>query len=314
MAVAVFALIAAAATVRAADADVKTGDWWEYTVSGDLADLGVNISGTVKLEVGEVIQESVMGQVNDVFVVDYTGSASFSGEIEGLTVSANVTMGGEEHRLVSNFSMTSLEMMMSVDMHAIAFSMSMDMGMITDFDPVMDDYPGDADLASGTAMRSRCEMITTSWTNFMGSNDSDTSTDIVDVTMQVTATDVEVSTPAGTFKCYEIVASGETPDDPDYSTTYYYSDDVGNFVKVEGDGDMITGFSTMTLKAFSHGGGGSILSGTTGMLVIGLVVIAAVIIAAVLMLMRGRGKTPAPVYPPQPTGPQPEMPPPPPSQ
>lgn len=305
------ALTAFAAPARAADMDIRVGDWWEYDIGGSLEDLSFDVNGTVNMEVVEVVKESVMGQAQDVFLVECTGSATLSGEIENLTASGEISIMGELHKLASNFSTSSQDLMMVMDIEVPGMSMSMTMGMEIDYDPVLDDYPGDVELASGITMHSRCEAMMSSWLDFMGTNESETTTVQIDLSMDVTVADVTVSTPAGDFKCYKIVVSGTIPDSGSYSTTYYYSDEVGNFVKIMGDGDLIFGFPQMELKAYSHGGSGSILSGTTGVLVIGTVAAAVLIAVIALILMKSRGRTPTPVYPPQP-GPQPEMPPPPP--
>ncbi|MEM2891008.1 MAG: hypothetical protein QXJ32_00670 [Thermoplasmata archaeon] len=292
----------------AADLNISTGDWWEYEVTAEIPEIDVTPSGTVKMEVKDKVQETVMGQIREVFVLDMVGSASFSGTYMGFAVSANMTFTGEIHRLASNFSMSSMQMVASMDMVVTGMTMSMSMGMESDYEPVMNDYLGDEDLTVGALIHSHSSATSSTWVNMMGTNETGTSTDEVDLTMQVVASDVEVSTPAGTFKCYKVLVTGETTDEPNLSTTYYYSDEVGNFVKVEGDGDIATGFSSMTLKAYSRGGG---LSSAATILVIGLAVAAVVVVAIALMLMRGRRRTPSPVPPPQP-GPEPYMPPPPP--
>lgn len=302
------AIAAFSSPAVAADLSIDVGDWWEYEVTADIPDIDVTPSGTVKMEVKDKVQENVMGQTREVFVLDMVGSASFSGTYMGFAVSANMTFIGEIHRLVSNFSISSMQMVANMDMVMTGMSISMSMGTESDYEPVMNDYAGDEDLTVGNLIHSHSSVTSSTWVNMMGTNESGTSTDEVDLTMQIVASDVEVSTPAGTFNCYKVLVSGETTEEPSLSTTYYYSDEVGNFVKVEGDGDVTTGFSSMTLKAYSRGGG---LSSTTTILVIGLAVAAIVVVAIALMLMRGRRRTPSPIPPPQP-GPEPYMPPPPP--
>ncbi|OGS42459.1 MAG: hypothetical protein A3K67_04165 [Euryarchaeota archaeon RBG_16_62_10] len=250
---------------------------------------------------------TVMGQSTEVFVITQTGSADISGGFEGITMSGDMTMTGTIHRLSSNFSIVGMSMSMAMDVTAGGISMDMTMAIEGDYSPPMDDYVGDAALSVGYTSTSGCTATETTTIDFFGMNETDTYVDDMTMTLEVVAANVSVTTEAGTFSCYKVEVT--TDFGGDISTVdYYYSEKVGNFVKMEGDNDPILGLAGLELKSYSHGGsGGAGILGGAGIWIILAVVVAAVVLLglAVLMMTRKRAQMPPPMMPPGQMGPPP---------
>jgi hypothetical protein len=137
--------------------------------------------------------------------------------------------------------------------------------------------------------------------------------------MEIVDANVSVTTAAGTFNCYKVEFT-ETVDDQTSTLVYYYSDEVGNYVKMVGaDESLLFGLPNVELKSYSYEAGGEsagILDGPTTLILI-IVVIAAVVIIALALVMRSRKRAQVPpMIPPQEMPPQPPQvpPPPPPAQ
>lgn len=286
-------MMIAPVTALAAPEELKmgVGDYWEYGFVGNLYD--ESGAGTVKMEIVKVEQQTVMGQTQDAFKLAYTSTISFSGG--GNTVSVGAETTGAIHRLASNFSMISQVMSMEANWLASGVALTERRGMTASYCPVLDDYVGDMKLYVGASYTTRCTMSVHSWTEYLGTNETDFDNGTVDLTVRVVAENVTVDTPAGKFKCYKIAVAGETLHDFDYNVYYYYSEKVGNYVKWEGDEAPITGFimhpdmqSTVTLQSYSYSGEAkSLFAGP--MIWIVLAVVAAVVIIVVLELMRRKG-------------------------
>lgn len=302
--------------VSAADADWKVGDFWEY--AWNESDEGLQFIGTIKMEVAGTTSVTIGSQSEKAFVLDISGHGNMSGVIETMTVTGTVTVSGTETRLASNLSFVGYNLIMSVSVSAPGLTMSMDMGMEATATPPMMDLPANENLTLSASFVSHSVMTETSWTNILGSNQTDTQTSDITTTLTVAQTDVSIDTDAGTFACTKLSASTGDAN----VTFYYYSPKVGNYVKILGEGGSAgTGFGAfggLTLTDYSYGSsGGGIVSYFTGKnaWVTVVIIVALVLLIALVVAMRGRRAPvamPPPAGTPTPPPPGQEMPPPPP--
>jgi len=289
--------------VSAEGVGVEVGDYWEYTFGGDFE--GMSMDGKMK--------QKVVDETSSVFVIEQTGSADISGSVGGVTMDGELSIDGEMNRLIADFSAVENNFIMTISVSGNGISMDMSMGIFTEYDPALDDYIGDDTLSVGTTVTSDCAATMETWVEIMGMNESDTMTEDMTMTMEIVEANVSVETDAGTFNCYKVEVAS-TLGFESSSMFYYYSEKVGNYVKMEGDEDPILGLMNMELKAYSYGGegtGAGILSGPT-MWILLIVLVAAVVLIVLVLVMRGKKRAQmAPMMPP----PQ-EMPPqpPPPTQ
>lgn len=288
---------------------IAVGDYWEYTFGGDIE--GMTMDGTMMQEVVDID--------SDVFVLSQTASAEVSGSFDTITISGDMTMDGTSHRQVSDFSMVSDSYVMTISMSGTGFSMDMSMGFETSYSPAADDYIGDEVLVVGETFTTSNSVTMDTWVEVLGMNESQTTTMDVDLAMEIVDANVSVTTAAGTFNCYKVEFT-ETVDDQTSTLVYYYSDEVGNYVKMVGaDESLLFGLPNVELKSYSYEAGGEsagILDGPTTLILI-IVVIAAVVIIALALVMRSRKRAQVPpMIPPQEMPPQPPQvpPPPPPAQ
>lgn len=234
-------------------------------------------------------------------------------------MSGGMDITGEITRLKSNFSLVSSSLDMIMTVKASGMTMKMTMGTDETYSPALDDFIGDDNPGHGGSIVSRSTVTTTvtskiEISGFPAETDSETTTDSAECTIVVAATNESVEVPAGTFDCYKYTETLDIGGMTSASLTYYYSDEVGNYVKEVGvSSDIMGSFGDNELTSYSHGGKGttsSLFSGTN-LLIIIVIIVAVVVVVALVVLMRGRGKAPAPMMPPPDMGaPQPPPPPP----
>ncbi|MCU0852204.1 MAG: hypothetical protein MUC90_02960 [Thermoplasmata archaeon] len=290
-----------AVPVSAEDVDIGVGDYWEYEFGGDFE--GLSLEGTYKLKVDDSTEKTINGTSTEVFLVDVTGSGDLSGSFESTVVTGQLTISGTMVRLRSNFSLASNLLMMNMEMTGIGMTFDMDVGMEDTFTPVMDDYLGDEQLENGAVFESESTVSSETWFNILGFNESESSTTDAQVRSEVVGIDVPVSVTAGDFTCYKIEVSAEGGNES-LASYYYYSDEVGNYVKIEG-GDPVSGLADLELKSYSYSEGGGLLAlFEDPMMIILIAVLVAVIIIVVLALvLRKRGRAPVQMMPPPPPPP-----------
>lgn len=297
----------------AAAVGVEVGDYWKYEAGADVTGMSIDVSMKMKVTGTEGSGAS------EVYVIAMTGSGDVSGSYSGFTVSGSVDYLGEMKRLKSTFSLVSQDLEMIISMKASGQSIKMTMGVMQEFNPALDDYIGDDNPGHGGTIVSNSTVTTTTtikieMAGFPGDTETDTSTDSAVLTIGVAASNETVAVPAGEFDCYKytyalnIGGSVET-------MTYYYSDEVGNFVKQEGVTEMMGALGNGELKSYSYGGEGSggtssLFSGTN-LLIIIVIIVAVLVVVSLVLMMRKRGKAVSPMpmqMPPPEMGPPPPPP------
>jgi len=278
----------------AAAMNVDEGDYWKYEASADVEGMSVDISMKMKVTGTE-------GSGSDeVFVVKMTGSGDLTGSYGGYTVSGSVDYTGEMKRLKSNFSLVSsaMDMIMSIKMSGQTVKMTL--GTEQTFSPAIDDYIGDDTPGLGTTLVSSSTVTTTTsmkleMSGFPADTETDTSTDVAVQTVSIHSSNQTITVPAGTFECYVVTYSLDLGGSSE-SLTYYFSDEVGNYVKQVGSVESMGGFGDGELTSYSYmgGGGASLLSGAT-LLIIIVVIVAVVVIVGLVLMLRRRGGAVAPM-------------------
>jgi len=301
-----FAIVPSANVANDEGHPIEVGDYWEYSISEmDLE--GMEFDFSIKITVESVSTMSVGGQDKEIFILDISGDSEFSETIEGVSMERTISISGEEKRLVSNFDLISTDMEFSMDIEAAGagmdFSMEMSMVMETSYDPPVDDYIGDDALVSGTTVESSSIVSMESTMTFMGETESDSYEVEESVTMEIEETNVTMVTPAGTFDdCCKVIIESEADGDSGTSTQYY-SEEVGNYVKITGESDFLSAISwgEIVLKSYGHGDGGlkSLFSEDNLwiLMIIILIIIVAIAVIIAIMMARERGRQPIPMYP-----------------
>ncbi len=304
----------------AAVLEFEKGNFWMYSAEIDSA--GMSISASVKMK---IVGTESSGE-SAVYLIAITGSGDVSGTFNGSAVSGDVGISGEERRLVSNFSLVSSDLMfyISISMQGVAANMTMSMLVV--YSPAIDDFIGDRFPGYGVRVNSNCTVTaTTSMSMELGGETfsySDSFTTTAFQTIEVASTNQTVVVPAGSFDCYQytktLLMGGESS-----VLTYYYSSEVGSYVKTTGSDDLLTTLGEVELESYSYAGRGagisSLLSGTN-LLLITLAIVAVVVIVGLVIAMRRRGRAQVQIVPPpqvedfQQALPPPPPPPPPPSQ
>jgi len=294
-----FSISLCALPVSAEDVLIEVGDYWEYEFDG--TEEGFTMAGTYKLKVADTTETTVGGDSVDVFVIDITGSGDVTGSFEDISVAGNVEISGTMHRLTTNFSLAWDLIILSMDLSSSGLTFDMDVGTEATFTPVLDDFVGDEQLENGAVFESEILVESAFWTDFLGFNESESSFSEAQIRSEVVGMDVPVSTTAGDFTCSKIEVTVDV-DNETMTTNYYYSEKVGNYVKIEGDGDALFGFSSIELKKYSYSGSGGAfaLFEDPMMLILIAVIVAVVIIVVLALVLRKKGKAPAQMVPPPP--------------
>lgn len=282
--------------LTSAQTSIEVGDYWVYKLDQTEYE-GIQINGTMEMEIASETSRVVGGVSVDAFLCELTGTGTVSGTFMNITATGTLTVTGTQVRLVSNFSLVSQTMAMSMAMDAMGFQMTMTFGLETNFNPPFDEYIGDDELIVNTVVSSSTQMTGSTYMNILDFNTSE----VIDFpgtqTMRIVDSGVSVETDAGTFECYKINVTATSDDNTTYETLYY-SEKVGNYVKYEG-GDLTGGMlgGGMTLKSYSHGA-----SSSAAILYIGAGVVAIVVVIAIILLlvMKKRGAAPVAVSPPPP--------------
>jgi hypothetical protein len=299
----------------AAAVGVEVGNYWKYEAGADVTGMSVDVTMKMKVTGTEGSGAS------EVYVVSMTGSGDVSGSFEGYSISGSVDYSGEMKRLTSTFSLVSQDLEMVISMKASGVSMKMTMEILQEFSPALDDYIGDNNPGHGGTIVSNSTVTTTStikieMAGFPADTETDTSTDAAVLTIDVAASNETVVVPAGEFDCYKYTYELDLGGSME-TMTYYYSDEVGNFVKQVGATEMMGAFGNGELKSYSYGGKGSggtssLFSGTN-LLIIIVIIVAVLVVVSLVLMMRKRGKAVAPMpmqMPPPEMGPPPPPPPP----
>lgn len=241
--------IDASADVPPRSFNIKAGNYWTYAddliQSDSTGDTWLNATTTIDI-VG-TNQTMVEGNLTEVYHV----MTAESGTIESVSSSSGSFTGSIEStrfdaRLFSNYSLVSSQQVTTLDMQGV----TVEVGYSMSLSPTFDDYVGDELISLGWNTTVGTTASVTAW-RWMppfppfspGGNTTNDMVSPMTMTMDVVAENVPVTTPAGTFLCYEInvtiaqdlLYSG-SPTAPLLggmsfaSMTLYYSYDVGNYV------------------------------------------------------------------------------------
>ena len=261
----------------------------------DVDEDGMLMEGSFKVKVD---RESTIDS-QQVFVLEISGSGDVSGDLEGSTISGSFDITGEQARLKSDFNILSETIEIEMSMSAMGISVSGTLGFETEYDSPMDDYIGDDDMTLNSVVTTTTDTTEDTWADMLGFNESDSDTFSQTVTMTVVETNVSVDVPAGTFDCCKVKVDIETDGYPDSTEYWYYSDEVGFYVKM--------GASSMgsegELELEDYSGKDSGLSGLfsgTNLLIILIIVVVVVLIAVAVGMRSRRGRGPVQMPPPQP--------------
>lgn len=290
----------AAAPAMAADVSWSKGDSWTYSMS--TVQEGLSLTGTIEMSVTKVD--------SNYYTMDVSGSATMSGSYNGTSVSGTAAIKGTMTRSTANFGSVSTALIMNMSMTVSGLAtFTIQFGSMVTATPALNDLPLNQVLAPGTHIWSNSTISGTGWYNMAGlSNTSETISDTEHLELIVGANET-VTTPAGTFECVKLSGSSDSD-----SISYYYSEKVGNYVKMTGPPTEVAGyaaFGNLTLESYSYSSGSSgIMSYITGQYwwVTALIVVIIVVIVVGLLMMRRRGRAAQPAAPPA----QPAPPPPPP--
>jgi len=258
--------------------------------------MDANISVAYRQEVSAEINKSIDGTITDLIETNETMDGMMSISLNGSYCTGIFSMTGAGVYLKSNFSQISSSCIMNMSISLNDSTLFMDMGLDTSFDPPLNGFFGDEDISVGKKMSSSTSETTSGWINILESTSTIPSeTSIVNLTMEIVATDVNVTVPAGIFKCYKIKAtSGEI------SAFYYYSDEVGNYVKAESSANgSVPGLFMGEVQLVSFSYSGAARAGTSSIqdaaTIGGIVTIAFVVAATILLyfiLHKGSGTGP----------------------
>ena len=248
------------------DFNIKVGNSWTYDDRMEQSDpSGTSwLNTTTTIDVVATGRTSIEGNMTDVYHVITSRSGFLEGD-SSILQGTNATLVATRFdvRLLSNYSLVSSEEVTYVTIGAL----SLETGYFTSLSPAFDDFVGNDLLSLGWNTTANTSAYYTGWLNpsISGGNSSSTMTTDMTMTMDVVADDVTVTTPAGTFNCFEINAT-ITPNllysglpmvmaqIPYMTMKLYYSYDVGNYVMTSysySDSDT-TIFRNQTLTSFLH--------------------------------------------------------------
>jgi hypothetical protein len=240
-------------TTSAMSTPIANGNYWEYAFDDTESDLRVN--GSIKMQVEKTEQRMVSGIYTSVQVLSVVGTGTISGSVLSSDVTGKITIAGQEVRRTSNFSLIS-DSFVTIMNETVSLPPDVtvvnEMGYKVSYNPSQDDYIGDDDHVVGSTVRSKSHISGTMWHNDGTSNDTAIADDNTTLVLRVLEKGVSVTTVAGTFSCTKVNATMSNPEGNE-SEILYYSDVVGNYVKIEG-GDFFFGgvFKGLTLKAYSY--------------------------------------------------------------
>ena len=279
-----------AAPVRAADVTWNKGNSWEYSWSATEQGMFA-MDGSMEMKVGR--------STTDSYVLTLSGSATVSGTFENMSISGNGDISGSMTRAKATFGSMSTSLIMNMSMASGVLTITMGIGVMTTASPALNDLPINQNLVPGTHIWSNSTVTGTAWFNMVGFINKSKTISSTEHLELVVGTNETVTTPAGTFECVKLSAGSGSE-----AVTYYYSDKVGNYVKMTGSGSMDTGYAALgnlTLKSYSYGKGtGGIMSFITGKnwWVAALIIVVIVVIVVGLIAMRRRGRVPQMAPPP----------------
>ncbi len=269
-----------AAPVLAADVAWSKGDSWTYSFrAGETGTFDMN--GSLEMKVSKTTSDS--------YVMALSGTATVSGSFENTSIEGTADISGSIIREKATFGAKSTTFIANVTTGVLG--LWVEFGVTTIATPPLNDLPINRVLIPGNHIWSNTTVTGASWINMplLGNDSSDIST--TDQLELVVGMNETITTPAGTFECVKL-STGPGPG----ALTYYYSEKVGNYVKVIGSGGTDVGFGALgnlTLESYSYGKGRGIMSFVTGenWWVTALIIAVIVVFVVVLLVLRRRGRT-----------------------
>lgn len=244
---------------------VELGDEWEYEYAYPFEfawgePYTMNLDGTIRFTVTSETNLPVNGTNQKVVMISVSGSGIGRGATPDTPVNETLSISGKVTRLASNFSLVSSDITISLSDKIDGYGgrviyWNSSTGAHLDFNPPCDDYVGDSDLTSFKSQRSTCAVSMRSW-SYDEPLDENTS-EIGDSSMMTKTLLIQnhasVTTPAGTFDCNKYAVT-QTIDNDSEIRSWYYSQEVGNYIKF--DGFWVLGIPFLdvnyTLKSFQH--------------------------------------------------------------
>lgn len=290
-----------AAPAQAAGVTWSKGDSWTYSWEG--LEAGINATGSLQMEVS--------GTTSDSYDVALSGTVALNGVFNGTPTTGSGSLTGSMVRLKSDFGLTSMALISKLNVTLFVLTVPIEVGLVTSSSPALVDLPIDQALVPGMHLYSNSTITGDYWINatLLG-NDTTPIDEQARIELIVEANETIV-TPAGTFECNKLVSANASSE-----VTYYYSEKVGNYVKVTGNGSQQIGFGALgnlTLTKYSYGTGSGIASYFTGpnWWVLPLIVVVIIIVVVSVLAARRRGRSKRASAPPQQEAPAPAPPPPP---
>jgi hypothetical protein len=263
---------------------------------------GITVAGDFRYEFEEKDSLTVGSETYNVNVMKVTGTMTGeTDEFLGMSASAEMVFDGYSYDLEGGMATVKEDMYiwanMTIDTDLLPVTTRMETQDVTTYSPPLMSGFLDGETGTGDEWEETTNVTTSSTTWVDGAMDSTLSDEYEETySISVAAAEETVTTDAGTFSCLKMTVIDESDD----YVVYWYSSDVGAWVKMSSYSmGETTPFMTLELVEYSHGG----LSAMMVMLVVG-VVIAVVVVVVVIMLMMRRGRTPSPqqMPPPPPTG------------
>jgi hypothetical protein len=293
----------------------SSGDFFTYSISMDLTGLndsitmnlkGLNATGSVTYSFLGADTLSVNGQSYDVNVMTVSGSASASFSL----LSISGTLGGHVYETQEGTGIVRDDAIMwlntSIGTGSFQIVNRSETETVSTYSPPLLSGFSPSQTGPGDSWVETVDVTTQSETWINGASQGTSTPDTEQITVSyVAASGIEsVSTPAGKFDTLRITAT----DSNGGSIVYWWSSDIGNFVKQEESGESALDVNiNMILTDYNH------VSSPSAILFIGIglvVALFAVIVLVVVLLMRRRPGQPIPYQPGMPV-PQPYAPPPP---
>ena len=261
----IFQILAPRASAQGAAPSWSNGDWWEYTGSGSM--MGYTFTATMKQTVVDRQQVSVGGISYETYHCTMTMSLTMSG--------TTVTMNGDSYTRTSD----------GADVKAV---MSMNIGTTTTITVTLDPPAGGLAFPLTNGKTWSDNTTETTMTNPGG-----TTSRMVHYNYTASGPQ-KMTVPAGTFDAYAIEMREQTP--PYNTTTIYYSDTVGNMLRMTtpllGAGTQLS----MELKSYFYAAK-AFLGGLWWVLVIIVVVVVVVATVAIMIRRRRKAKLAPPLQP-----------------
>ncbi|MDH4122520.1 MAG: hypothetical protein OEV21_00305 [Thermoplasmata archaeon] len=280
-------ILAFSNAASAKDAAIRIGDFWEYAISAEVEN--ITIQGSMKISVESRTTQTIGGTSTSILVCKVIGNGTFS--MTGMFDNGEFEINGIEKHVESNFSTLFNSYVFDMEVGSGGLILQIGMGLITENTPPIDVYVGNDNLTVGSAVDSSSLASYSGWIDMpIVGNSSLPSSDMnVNVEMRVLAENVPVTVPAGTFDCYKI----KVTENNGMPYHVYYSEKVGNYVKIEGSESSQFLGGDMQLKSYLYAASSDAL---ITMIIIGgglSALIIAIVATTLILRRRGGGRMPA---------------------